>query len=351
MSKSHANIPDKITNAATRKVINMNSMNSSHYSNASRSTHPSPGKAQGTPNWTLTPTGQILGARIDGFDLSRPMQDLEFRALIMALGQYGVISFSKQNLSAQGLKDFSANFGELEINVANMYQAPGIPEVMILSNMKKDGVAVGIADAGQDWHTDMSYSRMIAFSNVLHGIQIPVRDGVSLGNTEFSCMKSAYQSLSDKWKETLDGCTATHDFEKFWNKMRFEKGSTRPPLTAQQKASKPPVNHPLVMEHPITHEKVLYANPGYATRINEMEQSQSDVALAHLFEHQLQPRFRYQHVWQEGDVLMWDNFGTIHNAVADYTPDEPRYIHRCQVMATRFFNADGTPKTRQATGF
>lgn len=303
------------------------------------------------PLWNLTPSGQKLGARIEGFDLAKPMDDNAVRAIIQALGQYGVLSFSKQSLSAQGLRDFSANFGELEINVANMYQAPGLPEVMILSNMKKDGVPLGIADAGQDWHTDMSYSRMIAFSNVLHGIRIPVRDGVSLGNTEFSCMKSAYATLSDPWKETLQGLTVTHDFEKFWNKMRLEKGSARPALTAQQKASKPPVSHPLVMDHPITHARVLYANPGYAMRINEMSPAQSDETLAYLFEHQLQAAFRHQHVWREGDVLMWDNFGTIHNAVADYTPDEPRFIHRCQVMATRFFNADGSAKTREETGF
>ncbi len=31
---------------------------------------------------------------------------------------------------------------------------------------------------------------------------------------------------------------------------------------------------------------------------------------------------------------MWDNIGTMHNAIADYGPDEPRYMRRLQVMAT-----------------
>lgn len=96
--------------------------------------------------------------------------------------------------------------------------------------------------------------------------------------------------------------------------------------------------------HPITGRRVLYANPGYAIRINEMDEKESAEALEFLFAHQTRPEFRYAHRWEVGDVLMWDNMGTIHNAIPDYRPDEPRYIKRCQVMATRFFHDDGTPR-------
>jgi len=79
------------------------------------------------------------------------------------------------------------------------------------------------------------------------------------------------------------------------------------------------------------------ANPGYSMRINELPQKESDAILEFLFEHQTQPKFRFAARWQVGDVLMWDNLRTIHNAVADYSADQPRLIKRCQVMATRFF--------------
>ena len=59
--------------------------------------------------------------------------------------------------------------------------------------------------------------------------------------------------------------------------------------------------------------------------------------LEFLFEHQLQEKYIYAHEWSVGDVLMWENIGTIHNALADYGPDEPRYILRCQVMADKVF--------------
>ena len=122
--------------------------------------------------------------------------------------------------------------------------------------------------------------------------------------------------------------------------MRRDKASTRPPMTDEQRRRRPPVTHPLFLTHPITGRKVLYCNPGYATRINELAEQESEAMLAYLFAHQLQPRFRYTHAWTENDVLVWDHLGTIHRAIADYAPDEIRLMRRCQVMATRVFDPD-----------
>lgn len=295
-------------------------------------------------NFSIIPTGATLGARVEGLDLSQPLNDETFHVLLQALGRHGVLKYPKQELTSRQLRDFAARFGKLEINVANAYQDAELPEVMILSNMVQDGKPMGLADAGQDWHTDMSYSRMIALTNVLYGLTIPRRGGMSLGNTEFCNMHAAYEGLPPEWKSRLEGMTATHDFNKFWEMMRRERRSTRAPLTDAQRAAKPPVTHPLFLTHPITGRRVLYANPGYAVRINEMSQKDSDDALAVLFEHQIRPEYRYANQWEEKDLLMWDNIGTIHNAVADYLPQEHRFIKRCQVAATRFFHADGTPR-------
>jgi taurine dioxygenase len=279
-------------------------------------------------------SGQILGASIEGLDLALPLSGEAFDLVLRSLGEYSVIRFPQQQLSARQLADFSARFGKLEVNVANAYQEPGIPEVMILSNMLDNGKPVGMADAGQDWHTDMSYSKTIAFANVLYGIEIPQRDGKPLGATEFCNMHAAYAGLPDEIKQRLEGMTVLHDFNKFWEMMRREKGSKRPPLTAAQRQAKPPVSHPVFLTHPLNGRKVLYANPGYSMRINELAEKESDEVLAFLFAHQTQPEYRYAFHWQAGDVLMWEDIGTIHNAVADYGPDEHRLIKRCQVMAS-----------------
>jgi len=285
----------------------------------------------------LIPSGRLLGAKIEDLDLSRPLEEGEVEDVVQALGRYGVVCFPRQKLTARQQRDFAARFGELEVNVASgPYQEPGIPEVMTLSNIVKDGKPIGLSDAGQDWHTDMSYSKTIAFANVLYALEVPRRNGKTLGDTEFSSMQDAYDGLPDELKKKLEGMTVLHDFNKFWEMMRREKGSKRPPLTEAQRKQKPPVSHPIFLEHPITRRKVLYANPGYSMRINELPQKESDRVLEFLFEHQLKHEYRYRHQWSEGDVLMWENFGTIHNAIADYGPGEHRLVKRCQVMATRF---------------
>jgi taurine dioxygenase len=181
---------------------------------------------------------------------------------------------------------------------------------------------------------------MIAFANVLYGIKIPQRNGEPLGATQFSNMQAAYAELPADVKRKLEGKTVRHDFNKFWEMMRREKGSKRPPLTEAQKKAKPPVSHPIFLRHPLTGKRVLYANPGYAVRINELPEKESDEMLEFLFEHQLKPEYIHTSHWEEGDVLVWEDIGTIHNAVADYGPDEHRFVKRCQVMANRYFRED-----------
>src|SRR3954465_12873388 len=174
----------------------------------------------------LIPSGRVLGAKMEGLDLSRPLEDAEVKSIVHALGDRGVVCFPRQNLTARQQKDFAARFGELEINVASgPYQEPGLPEVMILSNIVKDGKPIGLADAGQDWHTDMSYSKTIAFANVLYALEVPRRDGKTIGDTESSSRHAASEGLPEDLKKKLDGMTVLHDFNKFWEMMRREKGS------------------------------------------------------------------------------------------------------------------------------
>lgn len=287
----------------------------------------------------IVPTGKVLGARALGVDLAKPLSAKDFGTMLGALGRYSVLCIPGQSLEAASLKDFAGRFGELEINVAaGTFCDPVHPEVMTLSNIKVDGKPIGLADAGQDWHTDMSYSSTIAFANVLYAIKVPRRNGKALGATEFASMHAAYEDLPADIKTRLDGMTVTHDFAKYWDKARAKPGSTRKALTEEQRRKKPPVSHPVFLTHPITGRKVLYCNPGYAVRINELPEAESDAMLEFLFKHQLQPKYCYAHEWTEGDVLMWDNIGTLHQAWPDYTADEHRLIKRCQVMADKVFD-------------
>jgi alpha-ketoglutarate-dependent taurine dioxygenase len=290
---------------------------------------------------TIKPTGAALGATVTGISLAEPLGARDFAEILLNLGRYGVLRFPDQHLDLAALKRFSERFGDIQGNpIRDADGARAYPEIDILSNVKEDGQYIGSPDAGQDWHTDMTYRDVPGFVNVLYGIRIPHRDGKPLGGTEFSNMHQAYDELPGEIKTRLAGMTATHNFEKFWENMRQNHASSRPAMTAEQRRRRPPVIHPVFLTHPITGRKVLYCNPGYAVRINELPERDSDEMLDFLFRHQLQMKFRYTNVWSENDLLLWDHLGTIHRAIADYRPDEIRLIRRCQVMATKVFDPE-----------
>ena len=283
----------------------------------------------------ITAEGSALGARIEDIDLAQPVSEGDFKQILRALGAFGVLCFPNQRLETDAFARFGRMFGDLEINVANQFHEPDFPEVMVLSNITRDGKPIGLGDAGQGWHTDMSYSKDIALANVLYAIKVPMRDSRPLGDTQFRNMHAAYDDLPDDIKRRLAGRTATHDFAKFWDMMRSRPGSHCAPLTPEQRAKKPPVSQPIFRTHPITGRTILYCNPGYAMRIDGLPEIESAELLEFLFKHQELDKYFHAHKWAEGDVLMWDNIGTVHNAIPDYRADEPRYMRRVQVMATK----------------
>src|SRR5215467_6954305 len=164
---------------------------------------------------SLEPSGNILGATVRGIDLAQPPGDADFAAILQSLGRYGVLRFPDQRLEATALRDFSQRFGSIQGSVTGQFAVPGVPEVGILSNIVENGRPIGLADAGQDWHTDMSYNQTIGFLNVLHAVKVPRRNGQVLGATAFADMAAAYDDLAPDMRNQLQNATATHDFNKF----------------------------------------------------------------------------------------------------------------------------------------
>src|SRR5215469_15897908 len=166
---------------------------------------------------TIEPTGAVLGATVRGVDLARSLDERDMGRILLALGRHGVLRFPDQHLDLASLKRFSEFFGEIQGNpIRDADPMREYPEIGILSNLKEGGKYIGSPDAGQDWHTDMTYREVPGFVNVLYGIRIPHRDGKPLGGTEFSNMHLAYGDLPSEIKSRLAQMTATHNFEKFW---------------------------------------------------------------------------------------------------------------------------------------
>src|SRR3954453_17634029 len=124
---------------------------------------------------TFEPSGAVLGAVARGIDLAQPLDQRDLAAILLALGRHGVLRFPDQQLGLGELKRFSEQFGEIQGPATRgRDETQEYPEIDTLSNLKENGRYIGSPDAGQDWHTDMTYREVPGFVNVLYGIRIRI---------------------------------------------------------------------------------------------------------------------------------------------------------------------------------
>ena len=169
-------------------------------------------------------------------------------------------------------------------------RSPAIPEVMILSNIVENGKPIGLSDAGQDWHTDMSYSRQIAFANVLYGIKIPMRDGKPLGNTEFCNMHAAYDGLpadAEARPGGQDGAARLQQVLGDDAQPRRQPARAAHRGAAQGQAAGVAPDLPHAPDHRAA--RCCTRIPATRCASTSCREKESDETLAFLFEHQTQP--------------------------------------------------------------
>ncbi|HYC48609.1 MAG TPA: TauD/TfdA family dioxygenase [Burkholderiales bacterium] len=279
--------------------------------------------------------GEPLGAEITGIDIGEPMSDATFKRVEEAFHEHCVLVFRDQHLSAEQHTGFSRRFGDLLVHVLRQYNDPQVPEVLVLSNIIEDGRPIGIQDGGQYWHTDLSYTAEPSRCSLLYSVEIPFENGVALGDTLFVNTAAAYEALPDAVKAKLVGRTATHSYTARYQRM--QQGGKRVELEEDQKKAVPEVVHPIVRTHPVTGRKCLYVNEGFTVGIVGMPKDESDELLGYLYRHVTDERFMYRHRWQVGDLLMWDNCSTQHNAIANYAPHQRRHMRRTTVRGSAPF--------------
>lgn len=271
-----------------------------------------------------------LGAEIV-LDLSEPMDDETFKAVEDAFHDNIVVVFRNQHLTEDQQIAFSRRFGELEVHIVRKYLLADHPEILLVSNIRNDaGELIGLADAGFTWHTDVSYRKNPSRCSLLYAKEVPVRDGVTLGNTLFCNTIEAYDVLPKEFKSFLDGKRAIHRYSE---RMRVAD-SPRPKLTAAQLAETPDVSHPIVRTHPFTGRKALYVTKGECIGIEGVPDDEGKAMIEELHEHCIRPEFLYRHQWQAGDLLMWDNATSMHLAVCDYALPQRRLMHRTTVIGS-----------------
>ena len=96
----------------------------------------------------IIPSKDVIGAEVLDADLGR-LTDDDFARIERAFNEHAVLCFRHQRLSEPRMIDFARRFGDVERIFLEHYAHPEYPEIMLVSNIQKDGRNIGHADAGR----------------------------------------------------------------------------------------------------------------------------------------------------------------------------------------------------------
>ena len=144
----------------------------------------------------IRPSDTMVGAEVLGLDLSKPLDEAAFEKVSAAFDSFSVVCFRDQALTPEQHIAFSHRFGSLQVNVRSEFNKPGYPEVYIVSNVLVDGKPIGSQDACRYWHSDLCYLQKTSRASLLYALEVPQRDGISLGDTLFASAGAAYDTAS-----------------------------------------------------------------------------------------------------------------------------------------------------------
>lgn len=274
---------------------------------------------------TMRRLSDVLGVALEGIDLSRPLSDAEFREVEQAFWDGQVLAIKGQRLAPEQYLAFARRFGRPEPHVIDQFHYPGHPDILILSNVKRDGKPTGLADAGSYFHTDYSYLAVPARVTMLYSIEVPKKGG----NTLFANMYAAYDDLPAATKRRIADLMVLHHYG---NRDDLDERSrtAASPLSDDQKQKVTWVRHPLVRTHYGTGRKALYAVSGSSFEIEGMPRAEGVALLDELKAHALQDKYRFSYAYDVGDVVLWDDLSTLHSATLT-DPDDPRTLWRITV--------------------
>jgi len=248
-----------------------------------------------------------VGALLDGFDLRRALTPDEVKYIRQAVLDHGVVFFHEQDLTNEQMHAFVSNFG-----------VP-VPEPFAEPSMRPQD-PVSASDLGKTkrttavWHTDTTFVPDPPLGTALRAVKLPPVGG----DTCWSSMYAAYDALSERMQQFLDGLTAVHSIVPVLARFGAAGAALDGRADSAQVFGRQNV-HPVIRVHPETGRKALFVNEGWTTRIVELEEAESAAVLRLLFEHVKSPDFNMRWKWKPNDLAFWDNRSVQHYAVPDYT--------------------------------
>ena len=263
--------------------------------------------------------------KLGAFGLEADSIEAPFKEIWDAFFRAQVLVFRGQEFSASEFLTFGRQFGRPEPHVIDQFHHPEHADILILSNVQKNGQPIGLADAGTYFHTDYSYLDVPARCTMLYSIEVPKIGG----DTLFADQYRAYDDLPEKMKRRVDGLIALHHYG---NRDDPDKGSrtVASVLTGDQEKKMAWVRHPVVRQHPVTGRKALYSVSGSSFGIEGMREDEAVDLLDELKRHSTSEKYQLRLKYGVGDVVIWDNASLLHSATLT-DPADPRTLWRITV--------------------
>lgn len=278
----------------------------------------------------VVPLSGALGAEIKGVDLRAPQDEAAVAAIRDAFDRNVVVVFRDQHLGEDDQLRAAGYFGKVAVRrrPANGRDPGGAWDTpfMLVTNIVEDGKPIGVFGDGEMWfHHDTSYYPQPHRATLLYSMKLPSRGG----NTCFANMYKAYDNIPTALRARLEGrkVLQVHDYKR---RERLD-------LDKIDLASVRHHEQPIFITHPATGRKALYISRLMSARIIGLSRAESEAALEELFAISEDPAIIYEHAWRLGDLVIWDNWCSIH-ARKDFPREEPRLMRRLTIegQAMRF---------------
>jgi taurine dioxygenase len=267
-----------------------------------------------------------FGVEAEGVDLSEPLTDADFRVLEQAFYEHHVLALRGQQITAAQFAAFARRIGPPQPHVIDQFHHPDDPNILILSNVVKDGRPTGLRDAGSYFHTDYSYLAVPARATTLYSRVVPKVGG----DTLFADQQAAYEDQPHAMKQRIDPLLAIHHYGNR-NDVDESSRTAASVLSTEQKARMPVITHRIARPHPVTGRTCLYAVSGSSFGIVGMPDDEARDLLDELAAHATQPKYQLRFAYGVGDIVVWDNAALLHSATL-IDPADARTLWRITVL-------------------
>lgn len=252
-------------------------------------------------------TMEPFGAEVLGLGDPTSLSDEERDVLDEELAARGVLIVRGLDPTPQQHVEFTRAFGEPDIHPMESIRMDGVPEIIELKVDLTDHVR-GDDDGDQviadiAWHADLTYVEEPSRGALLRAVDVPPVGG----DTLWIDMAQVYRVLPEGLRRRIDGLEVVHSLED----PRVAANDT---MTGATTTEFRPVVHPLVHRHPVSGDPVLNISPAFARGVVGMSDDESSALLGELAEFATREEFIYRHHWTVGDVVIWDNWRTMHLA-------------------------------------